>query len=153
MLQKSIFKEICTLHEIQHSIKLESMIRKALTYLTILAITALPVQLISASAEIVGMQMSMSQPVLENSECSSDMGMQHTNLDSQQDSMDKSCCDDQSHNCQSCNNCPQAVSVIFLPLDTFVKISSLEIQKYSTSYLFLNGVPQKNLLRPPRILI
>jgi len=128
------------------------MIKKALTYLTILAITALPVQLISASVEVVSMQMSMSQQMLSNNECS-DMGMQHTNLDSQQDSIDKSCCDDQSHDCQSCNNCPQAVSAMFLPLDVFVKISSLEIQKYSTSYLFLNGAPQKNLLRPPRILI
>lgn len=129
------------------------MVKKALTYLTILAISALPVQLISAGVEVVGMQMSMSQPVQAKNECSSDMDMQHTNLDSQQDSIDKSCCDDQSHDCQSCNNCPQAVSAMFLPLDTFVKISSLEIQKYSTSYLFLNGVPQKNLLRPPRTLI
>lgn len=126
------------------------MIKKALTYLTILAISALPVQLISASAETVSMQMSMKQPVQAKNECSSDMGMQHTSLDSQQGSIDKSCCDHQSHDCQSCNNCPQAVSAMFLPLDTFVKISSLEIQKYSTSYLFLDGIPQKKSLRPPR---
>lgn len=129
------------------------MIRKALTYLTILAITALPVQLISASAEVVGMQMSMSQQMQANNECLHEMNAQLTEIETSATSIENSCCNDQSHDCQSCNNCPQAASAIFLPLDVFVKISSLEIQKYSTSYLFLNGVSQKNLLRPPRIFI
>ena len=129
------------------------MINKALTYLTILAITALPVQLISASVEVVGMQMSMSQQTQSKNECLHEMTDQHVNLESEQNLIDKSCCDDQSHDCQSCNNCPQAASAMFLPSHPFVKTTSLKIQKYFTSYLFLNGVPQKNLLRPPRTLI
>jgi len=129
------------------------MIKKALTYLTILAITALPVQLISASAEVVNMQMSMSQQMQANNKCLHEMNTQFTEIQTSATSVENSCCNDQSYDCQSCNNCPQAASAMFLPLDAFVKISSLEIQKYSTSYLFLNGVPQKNLLRPPRTLI
>lgn len=124
------------------------MIKKALTYFTILAITALPVQLVSASTENVSMQMSMSQQAQAENPCLQDMTVQH--MGSEQNSINKSCCDDSSHECQSCNNCPQAVSLMLLPLDAFIKTSSLEIKKYSTSYLFLNGVPQKNLLRPPR---
>ena len=44
------------------------MIKKTLTYLTILAITALPVQSISANVESVGMLMSMAQQVQANNE-------------------------------------------------------------------------------------
>jgi len=127
------------------------MLKKALTYLTILAITALPVQLISASVEVVTMQMSMSQQVQAENECMSDMAEQHSA--SEQNSIDRSCCEDQSHNCQSCDNCPQAVTAMFLPFDTFIKTSSLKTDKYITSYLSLNGISQKNLLRPPRALI
>ena len=127
------------------------MIKKALTYLTILAITALPVELISASAEVVSMQMSMSQPVQIESQCMS--GMAEQNVHSEQNSIDKSCCDDQSHSCESCDNCPQAVTAMFSSFDAFIKTASLKTQKYFTGYLSLNGVSQKNLLRPPRTLI
>ena len=129
------------------------MIKKALTYLTILAITALPVQLISASVEVVSMQMSMSQQMQANNECLHKMNTQFTEIQASATSVENSCCNDQSYDCQSCNNCPQAASAMFLPLDLFSKISSLAIQQYSTSYLFINGVPQKNLLRPPRNII
>ena len=65
----------------------------------------------------------------------------------------KSCCDDQSHECQNCNNCPQATSAMFLPSYLAVKTSLLKTQKYISSHLALNSAPQKNLLRPPRTLI
>lgn len=129
------------------------MIEKALTYLIILAITALPVQLISASVDVVGMQMSISQQTLAKNECLHEMTDQHVNLESERNLIDNSCCDDQSHDCQSCNNCTQAASAMFLPSLPIIKTSSLKTQKCSTSYLFLNGVPQKNLLRPPRTSI
>lgn len=122
------------------------MIKKALTYLTILAITALPVQLISADVENVSMLMSMSQQTQMNNDC---MHGQST----EQASIEKSCCNDQSHECHSCNNCPQATSAMFSPSFPVVKTALLQTQKSFSSYLFLNGVSQKNLLRPPRTLI
>ena len=119
------------------------MIRKALTYLTILALTALPVQLISASAETVSMQMSMSQTSGTNSECEHEMTTQVAN----------SCCDDQSSGCQGCNDVPSATSVMVSPSHAPVKASLLRTAKISIHHLILNGVPQKNLLRPPKTLI
>lgn len=125
------------------------MIKKVLTYFTILAMTALPVQLISANVESLNMQLnmqkSMSQQTQANNECMHEMA--------EQNSINKSCCDDQSHECQNCNNCPQAASAMFLFPQSFDKTSILKSQKYFTNYLFLNSVPQKNLLRPPRTLI
>ena len=126
------------------------MIRKALTYLTILALTALPVQLISASAEVVIMQMSMSQQIQSSNECLHEM---NTEADVATPAIEKSCCDDQSHDCQNCNNCPQAVSVMFSPTHAVVKISLLKTTKFSIGHSVLNGIPQNNLLRPPRNLI
>ena len=145
------------MHGQQHSSKLKFMIKKTLTYLTILAITALPVQLISASVKNLNMQMSMhkimSQQTQATSECMHEKTEQLVKLEVEQISINKSCCDDQSHECQSCNNCPQAASAMFLPSYPNIKTSLLKTKKLLTSYLFLNGVPQKNLLRPPRTLI
>lgn len=148
-LQKSTLEDSSSLHEISHSIKLESMIRKALTYLTILAITALPVQLISASAEVVIMQMSMGQQMQTSNECLHEMD---TEAEAVTTAIEKSCCDE-SHDCQNCNNCPQAVSVLFLPAHAQVKMSLLKATKFSIGHSVLNGIPQNNLLRPPRNLI
>jgi hypothetical protein len=125
------------------------MKKKVLTYLTILAITALPVQLISANAESLNMQMSMLQSMSTQTQATNECMHEKT----EQKSIDKSCCDDQSHECQSCNNCPQAASAMFLPFYPVVKTASLNTEKYFTSYSFLNGIPQNNLLRPPRTLI
>lgn len=129
------------------------MIRKALTYLTILAITALPVQLISASAEVVGMQMSMSQQMQASNECLHEMNDQLSEIQASTTSIENSCCNDQSHDCQSCNNCPQAASAMISSSQAKIKTSLLKISKISISHSDLNGVSQKNLLRPPRILI
>jgi len=133
------------------------MMKKALTYLTILAITVLPVQLINASVEVLGMQMSMGQQMIqEENHCMLDMAQQHA--DSEKDSntantIDKSCCDDDSHNCQNCDHCPQVITAMFLPASSIQKFSALKSHQFITSYLSLNGVTQKNLLRPPKTLI
>ena len=124
------------------------MINKALTYLTILAITALPVQLISANADMLVMQMSMSQQVATSNECLHEMD---TTADVAE--VEKSCCDKQSHDCQNCNNCPQAVSAMISPSQPMVKIYLVRTAKFSIGHSLLNGVPQQNLLRPPRTLI
>ena len=119
------------------------MIRKALTYLTILALTALPVQLISASAETINMQMSMSQTLVMSSECEHEITTQVAN----------SCCDEQSSGCQGCNDVPSATSAMGSPSQAPAKIALLKTSKISIHHLVLDGVPQKNLLRPPRTLI
>jgi len=129
------------------------MMKSVLTYLTILAITVLPVELISASAETLSMQMIMSQPAVAKNECLPEKMLHHTSNDSEKNAMGKSCCDDNSHECQSCDNCPQAVSAMFLPFNTFVKTASLKSDKNFKSHLSLSGISQKNLLRPPQITL
>ena len=129
------------------------MINKLLTYFTILAITVLPVQLISANAENMIMPLSMNQQTQMKKECVSMMPKQHVTQKEQLKSVNKSCCADNSNNCQNCNDYPQAASAVFLPLYRVEQISPLKTQLYLTRYLFLDGVPQQNLLRPPRTLI
>ena len=127
------------------------MIRKALTYLTILALTVLPVQLISASVENLTMQMNMSQQAQSNSDCMHEMTEQH--VSAEQNSINKTCCDDQSHECQQCDNCPQVVSTMISPSYMKAKPSLLKISDFITAHSVLNGISQKNLLRPPRNFI
>ncbi|MFK5915037.1 MAG: hypothetical protein QM484_11750 [Woeseiaceae bacterium] len=128
------------------------MIRKTLTYLTILAITALPVQLINADVEVISMSHQMSQT--ENQCMLDEMTQQHdANSEINSNSMDKSCCDDESHTCQSCDNCPQAITAMFLSTDNVNKPLVLKSHKIYVSYLSLNGISQKNPQRPPRTLI
>ena len=120
------------------------MIRKALTYLTIFALTALPVQLISASVESLSMQMSMSQTDVTASEC------EHERTTTQ---AANTCCDEQSNGCQGCNDIPSATSAMVLPYQASTKTALSRTAKTSTHHLLLDGVDQKNLLRPPRTLI
>lgn len=128
--------------------------KKALTYLTILAITALPVQLINAGVEVMGMQMSMSHQMAQtDNQCMLDMAQQHADSKAHSGDVDKSCCDDDSHNCQSCDNCPDVITAMFLTSDHFAKSVVLKSHKVSASYLSLNGVSQDNPQRPPRTLI
>ena len=129
------------------------MIRKALTYLTILALTVLPVQLISASVENLNMQMNMSQQAQSNSDCMHEMTEQRSSTQSEQNTIDKSCCDEQSHDCQHCDNCPQVVSTMISPSYMKAKPSLLKISDFITAHSVLNGISQKNLLRPPRNFI
>ena len=130
------------------------MMKKALTYLTILAITALPVQLINAGVETIAMQMSMSHQMAQtDNQCMLDMSQQHADSKTHPGDIDNSCCDDDSHNCQSCDNCPEVISAMFLTGDNFAKSIVLKSNKISTSYLSLNGVSQDNPQRPPRTLI
>lgn len=123
------------------------MIRKTLTYLTILAITALPVQLISANAENVSMQMNMSQKVQVGDKCL------HKKESAAKADITKSCCDEQSNNCQGCNDIPHATSVMTSPVIAMVEISLLSNIKLFTNNSLLHGISQKNPLRPPRTLI
>ena len=119
------------------------MTKKILTYFTVLALTALPVQLISASAESVSVQMSMSQTLVTDSGCENATTSQVAN----------SCCDEQSSGCQGCSDVPSAASAMVLPSQAPAKIALLKMAKISIHQLALNGITQKNLLRPPRILI
>ena len=120
--------------------------------MTILAITALPVHVISANVKNANMQLSMvkTTQVTDANECMHAMASQKQ----QQATTEKSCCDNQSHQCQNCNDCPQAVSVMVLPMQYAANIfSSTNTQKYFNSHLTLSGNSQSNLLRPPRLNI
>lgn len=119
--------------------------KKVLTYITILAISALPIQLISANVEFVGMQMSMSQQMqASNNECLHEVGQKSASTSK------NSCCGEQSQDCQNCNNCPQAVSVLFSLVNPVIKVALLSDENTITSHLILHGVSPKNLLRPPQ---
>lgn len=124
------------------------MFRKILTHIIILALTVFPVQVISADVESSNMKMSMMNPVQLETEC------MHTLVSNSHETIN-SCCDEVSHQCDSCgNDCSPAVStMIILASQTSDKIHSLNTQKFFTRHLLLNGIPQNNLLRPPRTLI
>ena len=122
------------------------MFRKLLTHLIILALSILPVQLISASADVLSMQMSMSQSVEAGSECMHEMNVQT-------EMVEKLCCDEQSNACQGCTELPQASSVMSSPAHAMLKIAFLKITKIYAGHSLLDGIPQKNLLRPPRTFI
>lgn len=131
------------------------MIKKALTYLTILAITALPVQLISANVDNLTMQMSMqkslNQSAMTTDECLH--GMNKQLVEAATSLNENPCCDNQSHDCQGCNNFSYTSGAMLLFPYAANKPSSLKTLKILTSHLALTGIPQKNLLRPPRIII
>lgn len=123
------------------------MFRKILTHLIILALTALPVQVITAGVKYSNMKMSMEKTNSAQKECMHDSMVDNETLS------EMPCCDDSSHQCENCGNCPQISSATFLPGMNLSKTYSLETHKFFISYSFLNGVPQKNLLRPPRTSI
>ena len=126
------------------------MFRKILTHLIILMLTALPVQVISADVENLNMKMSM-------------MGMTQLEMesmhamtgDSSNQGMTKSCCDEVSHQCDSCgDDCPKVASAMSILLSQSTdKVHFSNTQKFFISHLLLNGITQNNILRPPRTLI
>lgn len=124
--------------------------KSVLTYLTILAITVLPVELISASAETLSMQMSMNQVVSSKTECLHDMS--EAMVEIKNDAL-SSCCDEPYNGCQGCNDVPQASSAMVKSVHTVVNTSLVKSPALTISHLVLNGVPQQNLLRPPRSFI
>ena len=89
------------------------------------------------------MQMSMSETLVTANKCESKMTTEVAN----------SCCDEQSSSCQGCNDVPSATSVMVSPSQAPAEIALLRIAKISIHHLVLDGVHQKNLLRPPRTLI
>lgn len=129
------------------------MIRKALTYFTILAITALPVQLVSASAENISMQMSMAQQLSTNNECMHEKIDKNLSLETEQNFISNVCCDDQSSSCQGCNDVTHATTAMTSPVIAMVKTTLLSSTKLFANNSLLHGIPQKNLLRPPQATI
>lgn len=123
------------------------MYRKALTNLIILALTVLPVQVISAGIENSNMQMKMSLVKVNQTE-SDCMHKQ-----SVEQASEKSCCDEHANQCKSCNNCPQVASATVLTAPYQMMHLVFNKKVLFTSHLLLNGVPQNNLLRPPRTII
>jgi hypothetical protein len=126
--------------------------RKILTHIIILTLTVLPVHVISASAKSSAMKVNSSEMVQLEHEC------KHFSDKNNQDSTDKasnSCCDDVSHQCDNCNNCSQATGSIttLSSFNAIDKLFTFNTEKFVISNLLLNGVPKKNLLRPPRILV
>lgn len=113
-------------------------------------LTVLPVQLISAGVQNSGMKMNMQKFVQLEQKC-----MHASTEDSQQSTgFESSCCEDASHQCDNCTNCPQAASASFtLPVNYLEDTPSLSSQKIINSHLLVSGLSQKNLLRPPRIII
>ena len=134
------------------------MLKKALTHMIIMTLAVMPVQLISASVESsvekTKMQMSMMNSMQMDNECVEALTHNVSKVQIEQNSTDKSCCDDQSHQCQSCNNCPQAASAaMFLLSHQNTKAMLVSAQNNAANYLVLSGIPQQNILKPPRTFI
>lgn len=128
------------------------MFRKILTHLMILSLTVLPVQLLSANAENSRMQMSMNHSVVSLSDVSEKECLHSATKQSAstKHSMEKSCCDGKDHQCKSCNHCLHVTTATILSSPFSEKMFSLSNEKFFISHLSLNGIPQNNLLRPPR---
>lgn len=130
------------------------MFRKILTHLMIFTLTVLPVQVISAgvknnTVKLSNMQMSMVNVTQAKHEC------MHA-LDESKNVSEMPCCEDSSHQCEgcsSCGDCAQSTSTISLLSMYTINSVNQNIQKIVSSHLSLNGIPQKNLIRPPRIII
>jgi len=122
------------------------MFSKVLTHFIILMLTVLPVQVISAGIENSNMQMKMH---LEMSQAKADCMHQQ----SSEQAAEKSCCSEHENQCKSCNHCPSVISAMVLTVPYQIIHPSLKKQSLLISHLILNGVPQKNLLRPPRNII
>lgn len=131
------------------------MFKKILTHWIILMLTVLPVQVINASAKnnavsLSNIQMSMEKTTQVNHEC------MHALAKESQKVSKMPCCDDSYHQCDgydSCGDCSQATSAMFLPSMNSINNLNLNIQKIISNHLSLNGTSQKNLIRPPRIII
>lgn len=123
------------------------MFKRILTHLIILTLTVLPVQVITAGVDYTNMKMSMEKTNSAQKEC------MHVSVVKNEKLSEMACCDNSSHQCDSCGNCPQVSSATFLPGMSLSKTYTLETQTFSISHFSLNGVPQKNLLRPPRTSI
>lgn len=128
------------------------MFRKILTHFIILTLTVLPVQLLGANVENISMQMSMGHSVTGLSTTSAKECLHSVARKSMatKTDMEKSCCDEQSHQCKSCNHCLHITTATILPSPLSAKIFFSSSEKFLVSHLSLNGIPQNNLLRPPR---
>jgi len=126
------------------------MFGRILTHLIVLTLTVLPVQVISADVENTNMKMSMMNMTQLEME-----SMHAMTSDNNSQEMTNLCCDDVSHQCDNCgDDCPKVASAMSILLSQSAdKIHSLNTQKFFVSHLLLNGIPQNNLLRPPRTLI
>lgn len=120
------------------------MLRKVLTHIIIMALTVLPVQVISAGIENSNMQMHMKMDQVE-SDC-----MHKLSADP---AAEKSCCNEHSNQCKSCNNCPQVTSAMVLSVEYQAALPSFKKQTIFSSHLLLNGIPQNNPIKPPRTTV
>ena len=120
------------------------MIKRALTYFIMFAITLLPVQLLSANVKSEQMKIMMThmQTVEVAKKC-------HHEVQKVQEKM--KCCETTSYNCDNCSQCPSFASGFNI---LFTNLSIKSIASNKQSYIIgeseLSGTSHKNLLRPPR---
>lgn len=130
------------------------MIKKVLTYLLMLALTVLPVQLISAGVTSTSMHMNMEHSAISQTDISAKECL-HNQVAKQEmpekHAAGKSCCDEQSQQCKSCNHCLHVTATSILTSALSENIFLFANEAYLVSHLLLNGIPQNNLLRPPRV--
>lgn len=135
------------------SIKLNTTdMRRLLAHIIILTLAVLPVHVIAASVKNSNNKMSHALVSQVKHECH-----HYSEDNSQEDVLHSamSCCGDSSYQCNNCSNCSQAsggISTLLLSTAPD-KLFFFNTEKFLISHLLLNGVPQKNLLRPPRILV
>ena len=112
---------------------------KFLTYILLLAIVMVPVQVVNA----VVSQLDMEQSMMSQEKCS------HHNQQSKDETVTlKNCCDDSSH---QCNHCSSVSSVVMLPATPAMKHQLAQKEIYQNTLLLLSGSSSSGILRPPQL--
>jgi len=145
-------KTHCMIFKLQ--LRFWQMIKKIMTYLLMIALTVLPVQLISAGVESTSMHMNMEHSAISQTGLSAKECLHNQVVEqgiSKKHATAKSCCDDQSQQCKSCNHCLHVTVTSILPSMLSENIFSSASETFLVSHLVLNGVSHNNLLRPPRV--
>ena len=129
------------------------MTKKVLTYLTILAITFLPVKLISANVDNLKMQMQMQ--MAQQTEVKKDCVHAMTNNHSEAGNVSASllCCDEQSDKCQTnsdCTHAANAMSAIFTSANVHHLAYTVSTPFLKPSVSLLSVLPS-SIYRPPKI--
>lgn len=131
------------------------MTKKVLTYLTILAITFLPLKLISANVANLKMQMIMQMHMVQQTEVKKDCVHAMTNNHSEAGNVSASllCCDEQSDQCQTSSNCTHAanaMSAIFTSANVHHLAYTVSTPFLKPSVSLLSVLPS-SIYRPPKI--
>lgn len=129
------------------------MLNKILTNIVIFMLIVLPVQVINAGIESHSLkqpavQVSVEKIIQSQHECMHSKAGENISMDK------KPCCEENlsKHTCEGCDtcgDCDQASSASYIFSTYSVMQVNLNKQKILSKHLAINGIPQKNPVKPP----